>query len=384
MSMAQARGILPALIARGRDPGCETSAHEALLETAWSLSPRVEDAELDLVFADVDGMHNLYDGEHDLGQAAKVTADALDLPIRVGIAANKLAARIAARQPDSPTVVPPGGEVAFLAALPLRHLRLERRLAETLGRWGVPTLGDLARLPADRVASRLGPAGAAAHQAARGIDPQPLVPYQPPPTLDRGHGTRVAGGHRRSPALRPPPAPRSDPATSRGPRSRLRPARARTRSRTGGQRPPDHPAARPDPRCRRPGRADPARARGQPTRAAVAAFACFVHPDRPRRGQLTLFGAPEIHPEKLAATIAHIAARIGPDRVGSPRDRRRPPPRALRHRHLRPTPGPQARSREPKNGRGLFAVRVLRPPVPLEVITEEVNDDSSHSQDFEL
>ena len=47
--------VLPALIARGRDPGCETSAHEALLETGWSLSPRVEDAELDLVYADVDG-----------------------------------------------------------------------------------------------------------------------------------------------------------------------------------------------------------------------------------------------------------------------------------------------------------------------------------------
>ena len=46
MSMAQARGILPALLARGRDPSCEASAHEALLETAWSLSPRVEDAEL--------------------------------------------------------------------------------------------------------------------------------------------------------------------------------------------------------------------------------------------------------------------------------------------------------------------------------------------------
>ncbi len=86
MSMAQARGILPALIARGRDPGCESSAHEALLETAWSLSPRVEDAEFDLVFADVDGMHNLYDGERDLGQAAEVTANAMDLPIRVGVA----------------------------------------------------------------------------------------------------------------------------------------------------------------------------------------------------------------------------------------------------------------------------------------------------------
>ena len=44
MSLAQARGILPSLIARGRDVSCEQSAHEALIETATGLSPRVEDA----------------------------------------------------------------------------------------------------------------------------------------------------------------------------------------------------------------------------------------------------------------------------------------------------------------------------------------------------
>ena len=43
MSLAQARGILPSLIARGRDVSCEASAHEALVETATGLSPRIED-----------------------------------------------------------------------------------------------------------------------------------------------------------------------------------------------------------------------------------------------------------------------------------------------------------------------------------------------------
>ena len=52
MSLAQARGILPSLIARGRDVSCEASAHEALVETATGLSPRVEDATPDIVFAD--------------------------------------------------------------------------------------------------------------------------------------------------------------------------------------------------------------------------------------------------------------------------------------------------------------------------------------------
>ena len=381
MSMAQARGILPALLARGRDPGCEASAHEALLETAWSLSPRVEDAELDLVFADVDGMHQLYDGERDLGQAAEVTATSMDLPIRVGIAANKLAARIAARQPGSPTVVPPGGETAFLAALPLRHLRLERRLAETLGRWGVTTLGGLAHLPADRVASRLGPAGAAAHQSARGIDPQPLVPHQPSPTLTEGMELEW-------------PVVTVDPLLAA-----VRQLLDRIRRRLEAH---DLACAllelelglEPEGSARRTIRL-PAPTRdvdalvalirleleAHPPDAAVAAFACFVHPNRPRRGQLTLFGAPEIHPEKLAATMARIAGRIGPDRVGAPRVSDGHLPERYDTADFDPPPAPKLR-REPKNGRGLLAVRVLRPPVPLEVIVEEV--DNSESSQFSV
>jgi len=377
MSMAQARGILPALLARGRDPGCENSAHEALLETAWSLSPRVEDAELDLVFADVDGMHNLYDSEHDIGQAAEVTATAMDLPIRIGIAANKLAARIAARQPGSPTVVPAGGEVAFLAALPLRHLRLERRLAETLGRWGVTTLGGLARLPADRVASRLGPAGAAAHQSARGIDPQPLVPHQPSPTLTEGMELEW-------------PVVTVDPLLAA-----VRQLLDRIRRRLEAH---DLACAllelelglEPEGSDRRTIRL-PAPTRdvdalvalirleldAHPPGAAVAAFACFVHPNRPRRGQLTLFGAPQIHPEKLAATMARIAGRIGPDRIGAPQVSDGHLPERYDTATFDPPPAPKLR-REPKNGRGLLAIRVLRPPVPIEVITEEVNDNNNY------
>ena len=388
MSLAQSRGILPSLIARGRDSGCEGSAHEALLETAWSLSPRVEDAELDLVFADVDGMHNLYDGEHDIGQAAEVTATAMSLPIRVGIAANKLAARIAARQPGSPTVVPPGGEVAFLAALPLRHLRLERRLAETLGRWGVTTLGALARLPADRVASRLGPAGAAAHKAARGIDPQPLVPHQPAATLTEGMELEW-------------PVVTVDPLLAA-----VRQLLDRIRRRLEAH---DLACAllelelglEPEGSARRAIRL-PAPTRdvdalvalirleleAHPPDAAVAAFACFVHPNKPRRGQLTLFGAPEIHPEKLAATMARIAGRIGPENIGAPRVSDGHLPERYDVGVFDPPPAPKLR-REPKNGRGLLAVRVLRPPVPLEVITEEVKSselrvESSNTDDTKL
>jgi len=114
----------------------------------------------------------------------------------------------------------------------------------------------------------------------------------------------------------------------------------------------------------------------RPPRAPVAAFCCLAHPDRPRRGQLTLFGAPEIHPDKLAATLARLAARIGPDRVGSPRTVDGHRPERFEIAPFHPPPPPKLRQ-PPRRGRGLLVVRVLRPPVPLEVITEEVKGRKS-------
>jgi protein ImuB len=50
------------------------------------------------------------------------------------------------------------------------------RLYETLERWGIATLGELAALPADGLSSRLGRRGVALQRLARGLDPAPFVP----------------------------------------------------------------------------------------------------------------------------------------------------------------------------------------------------------------
>jgi hypothetical protein len=74
--------------------------------------------------------------------------------------------------------------------------------------------------------------------------------------------------------------------------------------------------------------------------------------------------------------MARIAGRIGPDRVGAPQTVDGHLPERYGVAPFNPPPAPKLR-REPKNGRGLLAIRVLRPPVPLEVITEEVNDNNN-------
>ncbi|HEX6177766.1 MAG TPA: DNA polymerase Y family protein, partial [Thermoanaerobaculia bacterium] len=186
MSLAQARSILPKLIARGRDAECERTAQEALLEVAESFSPRVEDTCDGVVYADVAGMGRHFDSDTELAKAAIRAAEGVSLPARAGVAASKLAARVAAELPQSPTIVDPGKEAEFLAPLPLTRLSPQLDAATTLTRWGLASIGDLARLPESEIASRLGELGRDLHYAARGIDPRPLIPRAMPPEFREG------------------------------------------------------------------------------------------------------------------------------------------------------------------------------------------------------
>jgi len=83
-------------------------------------------------------------------------------------------------------VVPPGGAPtrAFLAPLPAGLVAHDSALRVALGRWGIRTAGDLARLPGDAVALRLGEPGARACRLARGEDDEPFVPHLPADALE--------------------------------------------------------------------------------------------------------------------------------------------------------------------------------------------------------
>ena len=105
-------------------------------------------------------------------------------------------------------------------------------------------------------------------------------------------------------------------------------------------------------------------------------FAFAAHPDKPRRAQLSLFGPPALSPDRLATTIARLAALLGADRVGSPRTVDGHRPERFASSGYEPPPPPDS-ARAPRAGRGLLAVRVLRPPVELEVITKEGDEGAA-------
>lgn len=184
LTEAEARARCTVLVTRGWCDARAASAQQALLDAAGAISPRVEEAGHGLVYVDVAGLERLIGDAGAAGQRLLRQARAVGLDARVGLAGTRTAARVAARLGPRLTVITPGDERRALAGAPLAVLDLAEPVAATLRLWGVRTLGDLAALPRDGVAIRLGAPGLAAHDGAQGLDREPFRPYTPPPFWD--------------------------------------------------------------------------------------------------------------------------------------------------------------------------------------------------------
>jgi protein ImuB len=180
MSAGEAAARAPGLVCRDRDDAAERSAAAALLDVALATSPRVERAAPDRVHLDLAGVTHLFGTEARLGaRLARMAAD-LDLPARVAIAGTRTAAALAARATPGVTVVPRHGEPAFLSPLLVDLLAPSPDLGECLERWGIRTLGQLARLPTAALLARLGLPGTRLQALARGADEAPFVAHAAP------------------------------------------------------------------------------------------------------------------------------------------------------------------------------------------------------------
>jgi DNA polymerase-4 len=143
-------------------------------------TPLVQGLSLDEAFLDVTAsIGALGSPEHIAREIKRRIRDRTELTASVGVAPNKLVAKIASdlRKPDGLVIVRPGDVTGLLDPLPVRKLfGLGAKTAPKVEALGIHTLGELRQASASRLRPIFGRYTERVQQRAAGIDDRPVVP----------------------------------------------------------------------------------------------------------------------------------------------------------------------------------------------------------------
>ncbi len=162
------------------NPEAEQQTQQQLIELALTFSPRVEDTAPGVIVLELDGLTD----PHGAAENFSHEAEKLGLRANVAVSQNRFVALCAAKTRTGVTHIFPGQEAGFLHPLAIDVLPLDSKEKETLGRWGIRTIGELTRLPEDSLVARFGTRGARLVKLARGQEDSVLRPYEPAPTFE--------------------------------------------------------------------------------------------------------------------------------------------------------------------------------------------------------
>src|SRR5512138_3127639 len=192
MPMSRAIRLCPGLIIVPSRHGRYSDVSRQVMQRLQDLTPLVEQISIDEAFLDLSDIH---EAPEQIAQKLQSRINTeLQLPCSIGIASNKLVAKIAtevgkalrlreirsaqreAGPPNALTIVPPGEEAAFLAALPAEMLwgvgpKTSARLTEL----GIHTIGDIAKWPESELIRLFGENGRDLARHSKGIDDRPIT-----------------------------------------------------------------------------------------------------------------------------------------------------------------------------------------------------------------
>ncbi len=181
MRRRHAQETCPTLALLDADPGRDVRGFEPVAAATETVVSGIEVARPGLVLLPARGAGRYHGSEEALaGELVDAVARLTGYEARVGMADGVGAAVLAAR---ADRIVPAGGTASFLAALgvgELVHVATDdpaavTELVDLLGRLGLRTLGDLARLPRADIQTRFGVLGRWAHRVAAGDDDRPTA-----------------------------------------------------------------------------------------------------------------------------------------------------------------------------------------------------------------
>ena len=191
MPMSRAVRLCPGLIIVPGRHRLYAEVSKKVMGILHEQSGLVEQISIDEAFLDISDIRD--DPERLARRLQARIRDELHLPSSIGIASNKLVAKIAtevgkaialkrikaqglAEPPNAVTVVPHGEEAAFLSPLPADMLwgvgpKTFQRLADL----GIHTIGDIAKWPESELIRLFGENGRDLSHHAKGIDNRPIV-----------------------------------------------------------------------------------------------------------------------------------------------------------------------------------------------------------------
>jgi len=189
MPMARAVKLCPGLLILYSRHDEYSRVSQQVMERLHRLTPLVEQISIDEAFLDVSDLPG--DGPDLAHQLQSTIQTELHLPCSLGVASNKLVAKIATdvgkaaarlepggqvSYPNAITHVPAGQEEEFLAPLPVESLwGVGPKTAARLAEMGVTSIGDLVRYPEYELKSLIGKNGADLSAHARGLDDSPII-----------------------------------------------------------------------------------------------------------------------------------------------------------------------------------------------------------------
>jgi len=181
MRRRHAQECCPDLIMLTADPGRDVRLFEPVAAAAETVVAGIEVARPGLLLLPAGGAGRYHGTEQTLAaELLGAVAELAGYEAQVGMADGAGAAIMAAR---ASRIVPPGDTPTFLAPLrigELMHASADPTpevagLVDLLGRLGLRTFGDLARLPRPDVVTRFGRLGTWAHQVVAGDDDRPTA-----------------------------------------------------------------------------------------------------------------------------------------------------------------------------------------------------------------
>jgi nucleotidyltransferase/DNA polymerase involved in DNA repair len=360
MTLSQAQGRAQTLLAEPRNEQAEQQTQRELLEAAQLVSPRVEDREPGLLIVDLAGVPAAHAAA---GKLVRYAAQ-LGLSANAATSENRFAATAATQMEAGVTHVYPDEAIGFLQQLPVFALPLLAEEKRILKLWGIRTVGEFTRLPADSLTARFGERGARLAKLARGEDDTLFAAWEAPHEFEESvdFDWQVGDLDPLSFLLAEPLRKICKKLRSLGSAAEAISLSLRLSDGSRCERSValSHPLTDPDVLLK----LIRLELTAHPTGKAVEALTLAAKPVPRRELQHDLFSLARPSPEKLAVTIGRLKELMGMENVGAPAARDTHEPRVFSTAPFHPG---AAKQQQIVSALGF---RCYRPPIEAEVFEE--------------